>query len=207
MRLIAVRHAETEWNLAGREMGQLDSPLTERGLAQSEALARRLATIPVDELYTSDLGRAIETAACITRTCGKFAHIDRGLRERHMGVLQGLTPAEMNARYTKIRAEYERVGFYNQIPDGESAVERRDRSVQVLSAIAARHPNRTVIAVTHGGLLAAFLEFVLELPFGGSRGFAKSHASLNRFECSASGWRLDIWNGETHLEGRATMVR
>jgi hypothetical protein len=94
MQLIAVRHAETEWNLAGSEMGQLDSPLTERGLAQAEALALRLANIPFDELY--------------------------------------------------------------------------------------------------------------DLPFGASRGFAKSHASINRFEYAASGWRLDIWNDVTHLEDRAT---
>lgn len=85
MRLIAVRHAETEWNVAGREMGQLDSPLTAQGRLQAQAVARRLAGMHFDELYTSDLGRAIETAAWITHTCGKPARIDAGLRERHMG--------------------------------------------------------------------------------------------------------------------------
>ena len=194
MRLIAVRHAETEWNLAGREMGQLDSPLTARGREQAESLARRLNGVRIDALYTSDLGRAVETAAFVARLCGQAPRIEPGLRERHMGVLQGLTRTEFRARHPALCESHDRLGYFDRIPDGESATERRDRSVRVLSAIAARHPDETVVAITHGGFLGGFLEFVIELPFGGSRQFGNAHASLSYFEHSASGWRLDRWN-------------
>ncbi len=200
MRLIAIRHAETEWNRVGREMGQLDSPLSERGVAQAEALARRLATIPFDHFYSSDLGRAVATAERISQMCDKPARLDAGLRERHMGAVQGLTGLEMQARYPEICEAHARAGFYEQIPGGESAIERRDRSIRVLSEIASRHPDSTVAVVTHAGFLAGFLEFVLDLPFGGARAYATSHASLNHFEHSASGWRLDTWNDVTHLD-------
>src|SRR5690348_10772063 len=98
MRLIAVRHGETEWNVAGREMGHLDSPLTERGRQQAEAVASRLAGLSLAALYSSDLGRAVATARCISRCCGQDVRVDVGLRERHMGVLQGLTSVEIAER-------------------------------------------------------------------------------------------------------------
>jgi lipoprotein-releasing system permease protein len=59
MLLITVRHGETEWNVSGREMGHLDSPLTALGRSQAEAIARRLSALSIDALYSSDLGRAL----------------------------------------------------------------------------------------------------------------------------------------------------
>ena len=68
MKLFAVRHGKTEWNLEGREIGQLDSPLTVHGLFQAAALARRLSSLRVDLVYSSDLGRALRTAEVIATT-------------------------------------------------------------------------------------------------------------------------------------------
>src|SRR5690242_5784438 len=86
MRLIAVRHGETEWNVELREMGHLDSALTPIGIQQAEALGHRLKKLGFDALYSSDLGRAIQTAEIIATICEKRVHLHAGLRERHMGV-------------------------------------------------------------------------------------------------------------------------
>ena len=111
MRLIAIRHGETEWNTQDREMGQLDSPLTSRGVRQAHAIAHRLSRVPFGALYSSDLGRAVATAGVIGERCGKQVRIAPGLRERHMGIFQGLTVAEMRERFPRERQDYERVGF------------------------------------------------------------------------------------------------
>ncbi|MGE5819264.1 MAG: histidine phosphatase family protein, partial [Deltaproteobacteria bacterium] len=68
--VIIVRHGETEWNIANIRQGHLDSPLTEDGLAQAKALARRLMRERFSALYSSDLGRAMQTARIIAETTG-----------------------------------------------------------------------------------------------------------------------------------------
>src|SRR5437879_13343918 len=62
VRILLVRHGETVFNVEGRWQGQSDSPLTERGLAQARELARALAEVSIAAIYSSDLGRAIDTA-------------------------------------------------------------------------------------------------------------------------------------------------
>jgi broad specificity phosphatase PhoE len=110
MKLIAIRHGETEWNAQGREIGQLDSPLTERGIQQARLVAGRLNQGVFHALYSSDLGRAIQTAEIIAAKCQKPVQLDAGLRERHMGIFQGLTLPEMRERFPKERAEFEQRG-------------------------------------------------------------------------------------------------
>src|ERR1051325_10264843 len=90
-RLIVVRHGETVWNLEGKLQGQMDSPLTPSGLAQSRALAERFSRCPISALYSSDLGRARQTAESIAVRTGQEIRFDDRLRERHLGVFQGLT--------------------------------------------------------------------------------------------------------------------
>src|SRR5690349_7599240 len=99
MKLFPVRHGETEWNVEGREIGQLDSALTLRGVQQAEALAQRLSELRIDALYSSDLGRAMRTAEIISLECGVPVVADPALRERHMGIFQGLTTDESRKRY------------------------------------------------------------------------------------------------------------
>ena len=70
-RFIVVRHGETAWNAQGRIQGHLDSPLNEEGMAQALLLAERLAPEPFDHFYSSDLGRALQTAQPLADRTGK----------------------------------------------------------------------------------------------------------------------------------------
>lgn len=94
-RLIVVRHGETRANVEGRWQGHRDWPLTEVGVAQAEAVAQRLEGCGFSSLYSSDLGRALHTARIIANRSGHAIVADERLRERHLGVFQGLTRAEM----------------------------------------------------------------------------------------------------------------
>jgi broad specificity phosphatase PhoE len=204
MKLIAIRHGETEWNVQGREMGQLDSPLTRRGVQQAEALVRRLSPIRLDALYSSDLGRAVQTGEIIATACGLQVQIDPALRERHMGIFQGLTLAEIRERFPNELAEYQRIADSHPnvdyvIPGGESATQRLDRSVHTLTAIAIRHPGQTVAVITHGGFLMGFFEYVLGMQPGNGWRFKRHNAAYSAFEYQDGKWSLETWNDTSHL--------
>jgi broad specificity phosphatase PhoE len=201
MNLIAIRHGETEWNVEGREMGQLDSPLTARGVEQSRLIAQRLQRIRFDVLYSSDLGRAVQTAEIVAAQCSKQILFDAGLRERHMGIFQGLTLAEMREKFPVERARFEEIGPDYVIPEGESGRQRSGRSAKVMTSIARRHADATVMVVTHGGFLMGFLEFVLNIPPGNGWRFKRSNAAYNAFEYTEDRWVLHTWNDISHLEG------
>jgi probable phosphoglycerate mutase len=199
MQLIAIRHGETEWNVAGREMGHLNSPLTPAGVSQGQAIARRLQRSRVHALYSSDLGRAVQTAEIIRSVIGLTPVLQPDLRERHMGVFQGLLLVEIPARFPDVYARYRSAGHFADIPEGESASARRERSVRAMTAIAEAHPDQSVVVVTHAGFLTGFLEHVLGLSPGSGSRFEKHNAAYNAFTYEQGGWRLETWNDIAHL--------
>jgi len=85
---IIVRHGQTQWNHRGVRQGHLDSDLTERGIAQANALASRLVREHFTRLYSSDLGRALRTAQIIAASTGHEIVTDARLRERNLGIFQ-----------------------------------------------------------------------------------------------------------------------
>lgn len=199
MQLIAVRHGETVWNLGGRRMGQLDSPLTARGVAQGEALARRLARASIEAIYTSDLGRAVQTAEIISRATGRPIIIEPELRERHMGIFQGLTDAEAAERFPVEVAEARRLGPSYDVPGGESIQQRCDRAVRALTALAGRHLDASAVAVTHNGFLTGFFEHVLALAPGDEWRYTQHNCAYNAFCYEHGRWRLETWNDTSHF--------
>jgi len=205
MLLLPVRHGETEWNVLGREMGHLDSPLTPCGVGQARALGRRLGEMRIDALYSSDLGRAVQTAEILGAACGRAPQADPGLRERHMGEFEGLTRDEVRERYPEHYAAYQRTGVIAVVPGGESTIARSERSARVLTSIAERHPDETVAVVTHGGFLMGFLEWVMGLEPGNGGRFRKQNASFNAFDYVDSKWTLRTWNDVSHLAHLGSM--
>src|ERR1700685_4483152 len=99
LRLVLWRHGQTAWNAERRFQGQSDIPLDETGLAQAERAARLLAGLHPDMIVCSDLIRATSTAAPLARLTGLDVTLDKDLRERHGGCWEGLTDAEIRARY------------------------------------------------------------------------------------------------------------
>ena len=106
-RIIAIRHGETDWNLASRIQGQLDIGLNEAGHRQARRLAAALAGETLDAVYTSDLARARDTAQALVGRTGLALRSDRGLRERRFGIFEGLTFAEIEQRIKDLVAKTE----------------------------------------------------------------------------------------------------
>jgi 2,3-bisphosphoglycerate-dependent phosphoglycerate mutase len=205
MRIIAIRHGETEWNAAGREQGQLDSPLTARGLQQAAAIAQRLKRYRFAALYSSDLGRALQTAEIVAQATGAGIAVDAGLRERDTGIFQGLTHDEMAVKYPAEYAAYRSDPFAYAIPAGESGLQRSERSVRVFNTLADKHGEDTIVVITHGGFLMGFFEHVLALEPGNAWRFKRQNAALNAFDRAAGKWSLVTWNDTAHLEGLGSL--
>ena len=192
-RIILVRHGETEWNLEGRLQGHRDSPLTPTGRAQVAAIAERIARLPVAALYSSDLGRARETALRIADRTGVSPRYDERLRERWLGIFEGLTEPEIVGRYP---AEWSLFREHDPdwvVPGGESARERSERTVSFLDELAARHLGETVVAVTHGGVLDGLFRFVVGLSLAVPRHFMIPNGALNVIRFDEGRWMLETW--------------
>ena len=186
--ILLIRHGETLWNQQHRMQGQHDSPLTPLGLQQARQLALRLKTLSFGALYSSDLGRAHQTARCIADETGHEVVSDRGLRERSFGIFEGLTNNEIEQRYPEHYVPFAKRDPEYAMPQGESASAFRRRCVGALETIAQRHPGETIVAVTHGLVLDALYRTACRMSFELPRGFPLLNCSMNTFRYTEEGW-------------------
>ncbi|MFP2897447.1 histidine phosphatase family protein [Corallococcus sp. 4LFB] len=196
---ILLRHGETEWNAQGRLQGHLNSSLSREGLRQADALAARLATLPFQALYSSDLDRAAQTAARIAARTGHDVQQDARLRERGLGILEGLTRAEAGQRHPDVFSAYAEGPADYVVPEGESATQRLRLALHCLEDLGARHAEARVVVVTHGGVLSALLRHCLGIPPATPRAFSVLNAGWNQFDLHAGGLRLVTWGDVSHL--------
>lgn len=198
--VMVVRHGETEWNTEGRRQGHLDSTLTAKGRAQAEALAQRFTPESCDAIYSSDLGRAYETARTIAEKTGHEVVPDKRLRERNLGIFQGLDGDEIRARYPTEYEEHRNGGADHAVPEGESFRQQTRRNMDCLEELAKRHAGEVIMVVTHGGVLSALFRHTLDISLDAPRRFSFKNASVNTFRFQDGIWGLETWGDITHLQ-------
>jgi len=199
-RFCLVRHGETPWNAELRLQGHIDVPLNDTGRRQAAATAHVLSAHRFDALYSSDLTRALQTAAAAASACGLQPLPHSGLRERHYGVLQGRTYDEAEAQHPEVWRHFKgRNPAYSFPGGGESLAEFDARVRQAMDAILRAHTGQTVLVVTHGGVLDIIHRLASGKPLEAARDFAIPNAALNWIAHDAQGWRLECWADQTHL--------
>lgn len=194
--VIIVRHAETLWNAEGRRQGHLDSPLTEIGESQAIALAERLSQDSFSVLYSSDLGRAYKTARYISKKTGHSILVEERLRERNLGIFDGLSKMQILKRYSTEYHNYKTNGI---IPNGESTIERFNRAVSCIEELAQRHFGETIVIVSHGGILDSLFRHTFSIPLDVPRNFLILNASYNVFYYKSGIWALQTWGDISHM--------
>jgi probable phosphoglycerate mutase len=202
---IVVRHGETAWNAEGRIQGHLDSPLNEEGLAQALLVGDRLARERFSHLYSSDLGRALQTVQPIADHSRRRVVTDVRLRERNLGVFQGLTGAECERRFPEHYARFRSRDPEHVIPGGESARQMYQRVSDAFTALAREHEGARLVVVTHGGVLDALYRFVHGVPLDQPRDFPVYNASLNRVSLTNARWFIEDWGDISHLTRDAAL--
>jgi probable phosphoglycerate mutase len=199
-RICLVRHGETDWNVEKRIQGHIDISLNVAGLAQADAAAAGLAGHAFDAVYSSDLDRAWKTALAIGGRQGLEVRRAPGLRERHYGVLQGLTTAEVAVRYPTAYAHYLSRDPDHNFKTGESLVDFAARIVAAIETLVAEHPGETLLLVSHGGVLDVCYRKATGRDLVAARDFSIPNAALNWFEIGSAGWRVLAWADRSHLE-------
>jgi probable phosphoglycerate mutase len=200
-KLCIVRHGETAWNAEHRVQGQLDVPLNAVGLAQAGAAAKVLAQERFDAIYSSDLARARHTAQPAATALSLPVRPDPALRERHYGIFERLTYAEVKLTYPEDYARFAAREADYDFRTGESLRDFFERSIAAISDIARDNAGRSVLVFTHGGVLDMLYRHITGLPLHAEREFGIPNAGLNRVELMPSGWAIRAWADTAHLEG------
>jgi 2,3-bisphosphoglycerate-dependent phosphoglycerate mutase len=201
IRFLVVRHGETTWNADGRIQGQLDAPLNARGREQAQALGRALADEKIDELWSSDLVRAMDTAKAMRVAARLGIKEDTRLRERHFGILQGLLYADAEAQYPERLAGYHKSAPDEDFVSGESLTDFYRRASGFFVSLAeATPPNRTIAVATHGGVVSCLYRFANQIPLGEQRTWALPNAAINEFVFDEGKWKVVRFADVSHLD-------
>jgi broad specificity phosphatase PhoE len=171
------RHGETEWNVEGRRQGRLDSPLTDRGIADAGQVADLARGWALDALWCSPIGRAEQTATLIGDSIGlQPVRID-GLAEIDHGAFAGLTNDEIEAAHPgalDVRAANK---YAWRFPGGESYADADDRARLTLDTLAADDARRPLI-VTHQMFARALLKNLLAIPADDALELSVEHGTV-----------------------------
>lgn len=212
-RLLLVRHGENPANLTKEfSCRKVDYPLTDRGVLQARQTAEFLAGFSFDEIWTSPLKRAHQTATEIARGHAQSVRVHEGLREMDVGVLEGMEPQD---RAWQIYAETMRRWLSGEVdfrfPEGESRRELCGRLRSTLDFLTSNRSDRTLLMVGHGGI---FTHGVAELC-----GIEDQRAFLSKENHNCSVSTLDVvreagglrfvlvdWASVGHLSGEAARV-
>lgn len=204
MKIYLIRHGESQWNSLHMIQGSCNPGLSSRGIRQAERIAARCAQHTFAGIYASPLIRARETAEIIARHQEQEPKVVQELAECNFGDLQGKTFSEAMKIYPnfmlKWKTDPESLGVKNFEPLGSF----RERVVNIFNRILAENPEDQPIAlVTHGGVISAVINYILDAnPKSMTRAIC-SNASLTILE-SKPGWiELIAFNDTQHLEGRA----
>ncbi|MCG8425245.1 MAG: histidine phosphatase family protein [Proteobacteria bacterium] len=212
-----VRHGQAENNVDGMIGGHTDCALTDEGMRQAEAAAKRLADeFQPTAIVSSDLRRAHQTAEVIGRVTGTDIALDARLRERTLGQMDGLSFDRAAELFPEHWAQLQTRDTNARPPGGESLDQVFDRVSSGIDAIPAQHPGGRVVVVSHG--LAIFHAFAhicgLGSPAQGLKVFfIVANASISRFTyhpqeyhpgpypAPGGYWILDQVNDRSHLHG------
>ncbi|MFO7962706.1 MAG: histidine phosphatase family protein [Desulfobacterales bacterium] len=181
IRILLVRHGETEWNRTRRFQGRCDTPLNETGVRQAEAVAGMLKDEAVTTAYTSPLLRAKETAKRIMDYHSQARLIEEpDFIEMDLGTFDGMDAVEWSRMYPNFMNQWRENPGTLRMPGGECLDEVRHRAVSALYRIIAKHPdNSTVLICSHNFVILSLLCFAKGIPLDGFRRLRQSNGAVS----------------------------
>jgi broad specificity phosphatase PhoE len=180
-----VRHGETENNKAKRLSGWIDAPLTAKGIEPTQKVIAKLASLHIDEMYASDMGRAFITAYVVARGLNFSKEIHRlaGLREVNYGDAANMLSVKAYELYPKLDRD-----THYKPPNGESLDHMQRRVFQTLDELNKRHKDAVIVLVCHSGVMAAIRASHLGVDFGQHNiSEAYPHDYVGKFTLNNSG--------------------
>jgi broad specificity phosphatase PhoE len=201
MKLILIRHGETEWNKQRRIQGcRSDTRLSPKGLEQADRLAAVLRKERMDAIYSSPMKRASETAQIIAEACKLPVHVFNELREIDAGELDGMFERELTGPYETAWKEFRNGNASTPLPGGESLQDLQKRTSWAVDRMLEKHIDGTVVVVAH--LLANLVIVcqVLGINLSQIARFKQAPASITILELTTQGNSLLLFNDTCHLQ-------
>lgn len=202
-RIIAIRHGETDWNVDTRIQGHLNIGLNDTGRQQARRVAQALASEPINAIYSSDLLRAWDTARAISDATGGALQAHTGLRERHFGVLQGRTFAEIELSNPEQSMLWRKRDPVWAPEGGESLTQVSERITRAAFELGERHMGEQIVLVAHGGIMDALYRAATGQDIQAPRSWKLGNAAINRLLWTPDGLTLVGWADTRHLEDPA----
>ena len=192
MRLYLIRHGETQYNATKQMQGWGEVPLNDAGIAQAAQLAQRMPQFPLDHIYSSDLRRAVMTAAIIASTTDRPIAYDPLYRERNPGDLT-------NSFYEPSQAFF--TDPHYQPPNGESALTFTQCVHQAFEQLITQegHSDRHIAVVTHGMVCTEFVKGCLGFDPYQQQGFHWPNTALTICDYTQDHWKLITLANADHL--------
>ena len=168
LKLYIVRHGETEWNVIKRFQGQLNTPLTEKGMEKLKETGKNLENVLFEEVYTSELERTVNSAEIILNENRGYKNKKMELKklaelnEVYFGVWQGLKYEEVFLKYPEEANNY----FYNvknykaENVKAENLKDALERFLRGINKILDSHKSGNILVVTHGTVFEMFINYV-----------------------------------------------
>ena len=202
-RLYLIRHGQSAGNAEGRFGGHSATPLSTLGIHQAELTAQFLAKEKIAAIYSSDLLRAVQTAEPLAKLLDLEVITSKDFRERHVGVLEGLTFDEAREQFPKDYYALVNRKIGHIITNGESYRQLLNRAMRALRKILREHRGKKIVIYSHTGaicfmtlqLLGAIHRKTFNPPW-----LVTSNCGINRFEFRGrNNTRLLTINDTRHL--------
>ncbi|MBU5306226.1 histidine phosphatase family protein [Clostridioides mangenotii] len=194
-----VRHGQTNWNIQGKTQGHGNSDLTESGESQAKQLAESLVNRNIDYIYSSDLGRAVQTAELIGNKLGLKVEMTEGLREMGFGVWEGLLIKEIQKDYADTYKTWRDEPHMVNIPGGETLHIIKQRVDKFIEEINEKYDNKNIVLVTHSITLRVMLLSFLNSGMENIYRIKQDNTALNIVEFKEYGPVVEKMNDTRHL--------
>jgi len=203
-KIVLTRHGHVEGIKPERFRGREPLDLTALGRAQAQAVAQRIADHWRPSLiYTSPMGRCIETASAIARACGITAKICDDLNDIDYGAWQFKTFTDAKAQNPALFAAWFATPQLARFPNGESLQDLAARAANAIRMVLARHPDETVVLVGHDSVNRALLLGFLDLPLSAYWRIGQEPCCLNEIDVTFGAVCVRGMNETQHLDATA----
>jgi broad specificity phosphatase PhoE len=199
-KIILTRHGHVEGIKPERFLGRAEVPLTARGKAEAAVTAKRIAgQWRPAAVYTSPMGRCVETGQLIAQACGVTAEAIKGLQDFDYGNWQWKSHDEVRKGWPGLYSEWFTVPHLVRIPNGESLQDLVARTADGLRFVLDRHPDDVVVLVGHDSVNRALLLQLLDQPLSAFWRLSQEPCALNEVDIKAGQVRVRRINEIEHL--------
>ena len=200
-----VRHGQTNWNILGKTQGHGNSDLTQKGENQAFELAKSIKEYPIDYIYSSDLGRAVQTSQIISNEIGIKVNKTQALREMGFGDWEGLLIDEIKKNHAKTYEIWRNQPHLVNIPNGENLHIIKDRVDNFIKELNEKYDNKHILLVSHSVTVRVMLLSFLNSEMENIYRIKQDNTALNIVEYRDYGPVVIKMNDTSHIKNNENL--